>query len=148
MHTLCIRTTLGPITITEEDGAITELSFRSSKDRSPTPLLRQCAREVQEYFAGKRNTFTVPLKANGTPFDEAVQSAMQKVKFGDTVSYAELAKRIGKAKACRAVANACGRNRTPILIPCHRVVASNGLGGFNSGIKRKKILLGIEGHTL
>ncbi len=145
MHTLTFTSEIGPITITETDNAITRIDFRA--ERTPgkgSPLLRQCATQIREYLAGKRHSFDVPLRIDGTAFDRAVLAAMRMVAFGKTVSYASLAKAIGKPTAYRAVANACGRNKIPILIPCHRVVASDGIGGFNAGISRKKALLRIE----
>ncbi len=145
MQTLTFPSELGSITITETNGAITGLDFTSKKKGDEaSPLLRKCAAEITEYLAGKRDVFSVPLHITGTPFDHAVLAAMQKIGFGKTVSYAELAKKIGKPKAYRAVANACGRNRMPILIPCHRVVSTHGLGGFSAGVHRKKKLLRIE----
>lgn len=145
MDSLTFASKLGPITVTASDDAVTGLELGSrKKGTSDSPLLKKCVSEINEYLSGLRSDFTVPMKIEGTPFDHAVLSAMRRIGFGKTVSYAELAKQIGKPKAYRAVANACGRNRMPILIPCHRVVASHGLGGFSSGIERKKILLGIE----
>lgn len=145
MSLYSFRTKLGAITLTESEGMITDLAFRATKNPSSiSPLLRRCAREIEEYLSGTRTQFTVPVRVGGTAFDQAVLGAMQKIAFGKTVSYAHLAEQIGKPKAYRAVANACGRNRMPILIPCHRVVATDGIGGFSAGINRKKMLLGVE----
>lgn len=145
MQTLTFPSPLGHITIRGSDGAITGLEFARKKvTGAPSPLLEACAREIGEYLAGKRSTFDVPVRIEGTAFDLAVLNAMRKITFGKTASYAALAKAIGKPKAYRAVANACGRNKVPILIPCHRIVASDGLGGFSAGIRRKKSLLRLE----
>lgn len=144
MHTLSFTTILGPLTLKESDGCMTELRFHKEKSIAPTPLLQKCACEIVEYLEGKRETFSVPLTVNGTAFDKKVLKAMKSIPFGKTATYGEIAKRIGSPKAYRAVANACGRNRLPILIPCHRVVGSNGLGGYNGGVRRKKTLLALE----
>ncbi len=110
-------------------------------------LLQQCAKELEEYFNGKRFTFTVPIAPKGTEFQEKVWAAMLRVPFGETISYKTLAKRAGKPKAIRAAASACGKNPILILIPCHRIVASDGTqGGYSGGISKKRWLLGHENN--
>ena len=102
-------------------------------------------KQLEEYFSGKRRKFTLPLDPQGTAFDKKVWKATQKIPYGQVRTYKDIAKMIGKPKASRAVGNALGRNPIPILIPCHRVIASNGtLGGYSSGLKIKKILLTLE----
>ena len=109
------------------------------------PLLQ----ELDEYFAGKRRTFDLPLAPKGTPFQLAVWHALLEVPYGDTVTYAELARRIGKPNAVRAVGAANGANPIPVIIPCHRVIGSNGtLTGYGGGIERKQWLLALEGRRL
>lgn len=144
MHTLSFTTILGALTLKESDGCISELSFKKEESVTPTPLLQKCAREITEYLEGRRKTFSVPLAVNGTAFDKKVRTAIQATTFGKTVTYGEIAKKIGSPKAYRAVANACGRNPLPLVIPCHRVVGSNGLGGYNGGVALKKLLLARE----
>ncbi|MDR0591347.1 MAG: methylated-DNA--[protein]-cysteine S-methyltransferase [Candidatus Nomurabacteria bacterium] len=101
--------------------------------------------QVQEYLAGKRRNFDVGLTTlPGTEFQQAVWRAMLKIQYSQTKSYKQIAKDIGRPKAFRAVANACGANPYPIIIPCHRVVASHGLGGFSLGLDLKKKLLRLE----
>lgn len=108
------------------------------------PLLSRAAAELTEYFAGKRTVFDLPLAPAGTPFCQRVFAELRRVPFGTSVTYGELAARVGEPGAARAVGNAVGKNPLLIFIPCHRVLAKNGLGGFSSGIEAKKILLALE----
>lgn len=109
------------------------------------PLLREAARQLAEYFAGKRRTFTVKLNMTGTPFQKKVWKALLKIPFGQTRSYAEIAHSIGHPKAVRAVGAANGRNPVSIIAPCHRVIGSNGkLTGFAGGLPAKAHLLKLE----
>ncbi len=101
--------------------------------------------QISEYLAGKRREFSVPLRLKGTDFRMKVWNELQKIPFGVTLTYKELAARIGSPKGCRAVANACGANPFPILIPCHRVVACGGrTGGYTGGLDIKLALLDLE----
>ena len=105
----------------------------------------QAARELDEYFAGARREFTVPLVLRGTPFQETVWKELLRIPYGETISYEELARRIGKPTAQRAVGMANGRNRIPIIVPCHRVIQKNGqLRGYGGGLWRKQFLLDLE----
>jgi methylated-DNA-[protein]-cysteine S-methyltransferase len=139
--------------ILEVDNKILEVRFLKTKKNVSNNDFRigqssewkKCEKELEEYLLGKRKIFDVKLKISGTPFQEKVWKEMMKIPYGKTLSYKELAARIGKPKAYRAVANACGKNKIPIMIPCHRVVGSNGLGGYSAGIDIKKKLLEIEG---
>jgi len=109
----------------------------------------QIARELEEYFGGARREFTVPLKLGGTPFQETVWRELLAIPYGGTISYEELARRIGKPGAQRAVGLANGRNRIPIVVPCHRVIQKNGqLRGYGGGLWRKKFLLDLEEQGL
>jgi AraC family transcriptional regulator, regulatory protein of adaptative response / methylated-DNA-[protein]-cysteine methyltransferase len=113
---------------------------------SPHPLLERLEAELTEYIAGKRREFDLPIKEPGTPFQERVWAALREIPYGETRSYGELARAIGDPAAVRAVAQANGRNRIAILVPCHRVIgADGGLGGYGGGVWRKKRLLEIEG---
>lgn len=110
------------------------------------PHLDRIGVELTEYFAGTRRDFTVPLVVRGTPFEERVWAALRGIPYGTTCSYADIAARIGSAKATRAVGSANGRNRLAIVIPCHRVVNADGkLGGYGGGLWRKVRLLELEG---
>ncbi|MEE4241116.1 MAG: methylated-DNA--[protein]-cysteine S-methyltransferase [Desulfopila sp.] len=104
------------------------------------------AKQFQEYFAGTRRKFEVRLSPSGTPFQRRVWQALTEIPYGETITYKELAERAGSARGYRAAGNANGRNPLVILQPCHRVVAANnGIGGFSSGIFRKRFLLELEG---
>lgn len=108
---------------------------------------KQLARELAAYFNGRAKRFLTPLDTDsGTPFQREVWGELQRIPFGKTVSYGELARRVGSPRAARAVGQAVGANPIPILIPCHRVIAANGaLGGFSAGLEIKRWLLHHEG---
>ncbi len=109
-------------------------------------LLSEACRQLQEYFAHERQEFQLPLSMHGTPFQQSAWKAMLTIPYGQTVSYAEEALRAGHPTALRAIGNANGRNPLAIIVPCHRVIASNGqLGGYSSGLDRKRFLLRLEG---
>ena len=110
------------------------------------PLLRQAQQELEEYFAGKRRTFTVKLDPSGTQFQNKVWKALRTIPFGETRSYGQIADQIGSSKAVRAVGAANGRNPIPIIVPCHRVIGADGtLTGFGGGLAIKAQLLALEG---
>lgn len=112
------------------------------------PHLNALHSQLREYFDGLRREFTLPLVLRGTPFQLKVWQALQRIRFGATMSYVEIAREIGSPGASRAVGNANGLNRIAIVIPCHRVVNHNGgLGGYGGGLWRKRKLLELEGHT-
>jgi methylated-DNA-[protein]-cysteine S-methyltransferase len=112
-------------------------------------LLQEVARQLTEYFAGTRKVFDVPLDPMGTEFQRSVWGQLVKIPFGVTWSYGQLAKSLGNAKAMRAVGAANGQNPIPLIVPCHRVIGSNGkLTGFAGGIERKDWLLRHEGARL
>src|SRR6185369_10790532 len=109
-------------------------------------MLREAARQLDDYFAGKRATFDLPLDLQGTGFQQSVWRALLAIPRGSTASYAEVGKRIGKPQASRAVGAAVGRNPVSIVVPCHRVVGSTGsLTGYAGGLERKSALLKLEG---
>src|ERR1700688_3149557 len=102
-------------------------------------------RQLREYFAGKRTEFSLPLAPEGTAFQRSVWRQLQAIPYGETISYGELARRVGNPKASRAVGSANGANPLPIVIPCHRVIAGDGtLGGFGGGLPTKQTLLALE----
>ena len=112
------------------------------KDAAP---FAEATRQLCEYFAGERQDFDLPLAPSGTPFQIRVWQELRRIPFGQTISYGELAKRVGNANASRAVGLANGRNPLPIVVPCHRVIGANGkMTGFGGGIWRKEKLLEIE----
>ncbi|MEO6550148.1 MAG: methylated-DNA--[protein]-cysteine S-methyltransferase [Ferruginibacter sp.] len=110
------------------------------------PLLIECTMQLNEYFAGERTQFDLPLQQTGSEFQQGVWSALIDIPYGRTISYLELSKRIGNVKAIRAVGTANGSNSISIIVPCHRVIGSNGsLTGYGGGLWRKKLLLEHEG---
>jgi len=111
-------------------------------NEKPFAVARQ---QLTEYFAGERREFDLPLKLNGTEFQMSVLRALQQIPYGETTSYADIAERIGRPKAVRAVGAANGRNPIPIIVPCHRVIGSHGdLTGFGGGLDTKEALLRLE----
>jgi methylated-DNA-[protein]-cysteine S-methyltransferase len=113
------------------------------------PLLLQAQRELEEYFAGSRQRFTVRLDFCGTEFQNKVWNALRTIPFGETRSYGQVANQIGSSKAVRAVGAANGRNPIPIIVPCHRVIGANGtLTGFGGGLANKARLLALEGRSV
>jgi AraC family transcriptional regulator of adaptative response/methylated-DNA-[protein]-cysteine methyltransferase len=113
------------------------------------PILTQTKRELDEYFDSKREVFTIPLVLDGTPFQTAVWNALLAIPFGVTTSYEQIALRIGKSGAARAVGRANGDNRIAIIVPCHRVIGANGsLTGYGGGMQRKRRLLDLEQRGL
>ena len=112
-------------------------------------ILLETEKQINQYFAGNRQIFNVPLKPNGTDFQLSVWNVLKKIPYGKTISYQELAHRVGNNNASRAVGNANGKNPIPIIIPCHRVIRKNGkLGGFGGSINIKKKLLELEKNYL
>jgi len=108
-------------------------------------LLRQAKRELAEYFAGKRTRFSIKLAPHGTPFQRSVWKAIAGVGFGKTIAYAELARRAGRPGSARAAGAATGRNPIGVIVPCHRIVGSNGsLTGYAGGLAKKRALLALE----
>ncbi|WP_186365471.1 methylated-DNA--[protein]-cysteine S-methyltransferase [Salinicoccus cyprini] len=112
-----------------------------------SPVIRQCVRELQEYFSGSRTHFDVPLEFTaGTPFQQKVWQRLIEIPYGETISYKMLAADCGGPNHSRAVANANGKNPISIIVPCHRVIASDGsLGGYTGGLDKKRGLLHVEG---
>ena len=118
----------------------------ASTDAAAETAAEVAARELAEYAAGRRQTFTVPVCLDGlTPFRRAVSQALRQVPYGHTVTYGRLARRTGRPGAARAVGQVLAHNPVPIVVPCHRVVAAVGLGGFGGGAALKRRLLALEG---
>ena len=138
-------------TLIEEDGDLIEVrlgAYTPAGDEvvRETGLLAEAARQLDEYFQGKRRAFDLPLKLNGTEFQRAVWNALLEIPYGETRSYHDIAKRLNKPGAARAVGQANHRNPLWIIVPCHRVVqAGGGLGGYGGGLEVKRKLLELEG---
>ena len=109
------------------------------------PVLKDTATQLEEYFAGERTEFTVPMELDGTAFQKDVWTELTRIPYGKTISYGELARRVGRPKGPRAVGQANGKNPIPIIVPCHRVLASTGIGGYGGGLPMKRTLLAVEG---
>ena len=108
-------------------------------------MLKSAVKQLGAYFSGKTRTFDISLRPVGTDFQERVWKALRSIKYGKTVSYGDIAKKIGNPKAVRAVGSAIGKNPLSIIVPCHRVIGSNGkLTGFAGGLKTKEYLLNLE----
>ncbi len=137
---------LGWIKISGTANGIQSVEFASIKGNDILEKnLSKCVKQLQEYFSGKRKKFSLHFDFHGTVFQKKVWKELQRIPFGETISYKELAERIAKPTAFRSVANACNKNPLPILIPCHRVIASNKkIVGYSGGIKKKKWLLEFE----
>lgn len=147
-HCECRHTSLGPLTIYEQDNHIIAISWTELPEHSnfTCPLIDQAFSQIESYFRGERQTFTFPFKIkNGTPFQREVWQALQQIPYGKTISYSELAEKIGRPRAVRAVGMANHNNPLPIIIPCHRVIGRNGtLTGYAGGLSVKEKLLKIE----
>ena len=145
---------LGDITVQANDSGLLGLWFETNatKPESPGqynpehPVIKETEQQLALYFAGELSKFDVPVMTSGTPFQQQVWTALCDIPFGQSISYQELANRIGKPKAVRAVGAANGKNPISIIVPCHRVIGKNGkLTGYSGGVERKKRLLELEG---
>ena len=141
----------GLLKIGAADGKVILVGIVSKQDEpnQPTALSAEVYRQLQEYFAGQRTVFTIPYAFQGTSFQQAVWAQIAKIPYGRTVTYKDIAQAIGKPRAFQATGRAVGANPLAILIPCHRVVGSNGeLTGYAFGLEMKKALLNLECQTL
>lgn len=147
---LCFReTAIGRVGVREEDGFIVSLYLPHRSDAvsegPETPVIREAFGQLEAYFAGRRKTFDLPLRMEGTPFMRKVWRALCDVLYGETASYGDIAEAIGNPKACRAVGMANNRNPIAIIVPCHRIVGSDGkLVGYGGGLDMKPRLLELE----
>jgi methylated-DNA-[protein]-cysteine S-methyltransferase len=143
---IAIDSPVGRLTVSATPQAIVSIAWSDDPQGEPNALLTEARRQLEAYFAGRLTRFDLPLTITGSPFDKRVWEAMRQIPYGQTRSYGELAMEVGSGP--RAIGGACGRNRIPLVIPCHRVLASNGLGGFSggAGLPTKQMLLALEGH--
>lgn len=122
--------------------------FPDLEKKDGSKVLRSAVNQLNSYFAGKADKFDIPLRPVGTDFQERVWKALRSIKYGKTVSYGDIAKKIGNPKAVRAVGAAIGKNPLSIIVPCHRVIGSNGkLTGFAGGLGTKEFLLNLENQS-
>lgn len=144
------ETEVATICLVEEDNFITNLYFKDELDLEDcevkeTILIKEAKRQLDEYFSGKRKEFDLPLRAQGTEFQQKVWNALLDIPYGETRYYGEIANTIGNPKAPRAVGLANNRNPISIFIPCHRVIGKNGkLVGYGGGLHIKELLLSLE----
>ena len=146
IHRMVITSPLGPMTISEQNGAIIGLDWRAESATAPTPLLRRAADHLADYFAGRRRDFDLPLAPQGTAFQQKVWRRMANIPYGKVITYGDLAHAVGSAP--RAIGGACGRNPIAIILPCHRVIGGSGaLTGYSGagGVNTKQFLLELEG---
>lgn len=154
MNYCYLDTPIGTLLIAGDRDAVRRIEFpKSGKPTRPEPEwtesalgpIAEAVRQLREYFSGRRISFNLPLAPEGTEFQLRVWGRLQDIPYGETISYGELAKRVGNPKASRAVGAANGLNPLPIVIPCHRVIGSNGrLTGFGGGLPTKETLLTLE----
>lgn len=152
---VAMKSPIGILTIRGNEHVVTGIDLpgtRAAAKRSQSASketsgpLTSAVRQLEEYFAGKRTEFDLPLDLHGTAFQREVWLALAEIPYGKTVSYAELAEMVGRPGAYRAVGQANGSNPIPIVLPCHRVVASGGgIGGYGGGLTMKRRLLALEG---
>ena len=141
---LSLHSPVGDITVAEEDGAIVSLDWGWGRDQMITPLLVRARDQLNEYFDGARQDFDLPLVPSGTDYRRKVWQELTRIPYGQTRTYGEIAARAGGS--ARSVGQANGRNPIPILIPCHRVLAGAGIGGYSGGdgLVTKRYLLELE----
>jgi methylated-DNA-[protein]-cysteine S-methyltransferase len=154
MNYIYLESPIGRLLLAGDSSAVRHIRFPEGRKSSepeptwihrPTQPLEEAARQLREYFAGERDEFDLPLAPDGTEFQKSVWRALQDIPYGATISYGELARRVGNPKASRAVGAANGQNPIPIVIPCHRVIGANGkLTGFGGGLPTKEALLALE----
>ena len=149
LHRLALATPIGRLVLEGSDEALTRIHLANhAVSLEPTVhssrVLNLAATELSEYFAGTRTAFDVPLAPTGTSFQLEVWRHLALIPYGEVITYAQLAARVGRPTAYRAVGQANGRNPLAIIVPCHRVVASDGLGGYAGGLDVKTSLLDLE----
>ena len=154
-----IQTPVGPIYLSASERGLTQVGFRKPKAQlmnsasaDPGPaekILAQAVEQLEEYFAGCRKNFDLPFDVGGTEFQKNVWRQLQKIPYGKTASYRDLARKVKNEKAVRAVGSANGKNPLGIIVPCHRIIAADGsIGGYAGGIALKKKLLELEARYL
>jgi methylated-DNA-[protein]-cysteine S-methyltransferase len=136
---------IGQLSVAEDGEAIVAIRWGGTTVAGNSPLLAEAVRQLDAYFGGSLTAFDLPLKPAGSPFEQRVWTAMRAIPYGKTGTYGDLAHDTGSAP--RAVGRACGRNPIPIVIPCHRVLSRNGIGGYSggTGLDTKRRLLRLEG---
>jgi methylated-DNA-[protein]-cysteine S-methyltransferase len=146
IYTKTIETPIGKLGLYTDEIHLLRITFcAAGENDNSNNIIDETEKQLQEYFSGKRTEFTIPLRLEGTEFRKKVWEQLQKIPFGETISYQELAERVGSINKARAVGNANHYNPIPIIVPCHRVVRKSGdLGGFGGGLDVKEFLLELE----
>ncbi len=148
VYQMLLSSPVGPLTLSASETALTGIDFGDTRHEpvnGASPVLAQAAEELTEYFEGRRRSFTVPLAPEGTAFQKEVWAALREIPYGGTASYGAIAARIGRPGAAIAVGQANRRNPIPIIIPCHRVIGTDGqLVGYAGGLEIKRSLLDRE----
>ena len=140
-----IETPIGELTLTATDTHLIAIDWGNTEAEKNPEEMKKSKSQLKEYFAGKRKAFDIPIQTQGTKFQEKVWRTLKRIPYGQTWTYKKLATAIGNPQACRAVGAANGQNPLSILIPCHRVIGSNGgLTGFGAGLETKAVLLNYE----
>jgi methylated-DNA-[protein]-cysteine S-methyltransferase len=143
-----IDSPMGPLHIHSSEGKVTAIEFRKEhleRRAAETEIEKICFSQLEEYFAGRRNDFTFAFDQPGTEFQQRVWQELTRIPFGKTISYHELAVRLGDPKCIRAAGTANGKNNIAIVVPCHRVIGSDGsLTGYAGGLEKKEWLLRLE----
>jgi methylated-DNA-[protein]-cysteine S-methyltransferase len=144
---LSLHTSIGDLTVAEEDGAIVSVDWGWGRDQMGTPVLSRARDQLFAYLDGRLMRFDLPLNPAGTPYRRRVWSALRDIPYGTTRSYADIARQVGGSP--RSVGQANGANPIPIIIPCHRVLATDGIGGYSGGegLPTKRVLLGLEARA-
>lgn len=146
MEQAVIFTPMGPLTLFAQENCLAALVFGDFGGYDHLPLFEEARRQLEEYFAGSRQNFDLPLNPGGTDFQRRVWRTLLDIPYGTAISYRGLAHRADCPRGYQAVGQANGRNPLPILIPCHRVIGADGtLGGYSGGLDRKRFLLDLEG---
>lgn len=153
MNQRMMKSPVGRLMLSSQDGKFCGICLAQADDQilpgADDPVLDQAERELEQYFAGERRTFDLPLRMDGSAFDREVWRMLLEIPFGETRTYGQLASTLGKPGAARAVGGACSRNPLLIVVPCHRVIAGTGkLTGFAAGLEMKRALLALEGREI
>jgi methylated-DNA-[protein]-cysteine S-methyltransferase len=153
MHETTYMSPVGPLHLVADDAALLQLNFAETAgdrhDEDTSPVLAATCAQLDEYFAGTRTTFDIPLRLQGSPWEQRVWEALLTIDYGETTSYGEIAAQVGAPGSARAVGAANGRNPVAIVVPCHRVIGASGkLTGYGGGLERKSTLLDLERGAL
>jgi len=155
-----MQSPVGPLSLESRGGKVRRLEFGRGREERKVPIspeqipeadaavLEKATSELKLYFQGRLTRFTVPLELEGPAFHRKVWDILSSIPFGQILTYSEIARRVGSPRAARTVGSACASNPVAIIVPCHRVLAGNGLGGFGGGLEAKRWLLRHEKYPL